>query len=446
MRTNFLLLGLFFVLIFFLVQSCVFFRGPMKIEDVQRLPQDPHYYLDNRNLDRPYLLEPSQKIFSQKYLYRYFLPWHHQGPMASKTEILSDPLRLSKQEVYGENLRKRSPDWLNQLIDKCQMEHYPLVHKKAVTIRNTYVRMLPTDKPAFHDPKRAGQGYPFDSLQYSAIWANTPILISHISSGGAWYFGETAYVSGWLPAEDIAFVDKSFVERFENGPYLAVTEDSFSLVDFQNVFRFTARIGMLLPLSSSLEKSFICYAAANDHQNKAILKKVKISKKRAAVFPLAVSPRNLANIAKEMIGQIYGWGGMYQNRDCSATIRDYFSCFGLWLPRNSAKQAQQGQKISLTKVSDQEKEQILLVEGLPFLTLVCMPGHVMLYLGQYKDQAVVLHNLWGLKTWDLLSGEGRKIIGRTIITTLRPGQNLNNLVRPDGILLHRITSINILGR
>ena len=38
---------------------------------------------------------------------------------------------------------------------------------------------------------------------------------------------------------------------------------------------------------------------------------------------------------------------MYQERDCSSTLRDLFTPFGLWLPRNSGQQAGEGIYISL---------------------------------------------------------------------------------------------------
>jgi hypothetical protein len=53
-----------------------------------------------------------------------------------------------------------------------------------------------------------------------------------------------------------------------------------------------------------------------------------------------------------------------------------------------------------------------------------MPGHVMLYLGAPDGEPLVLHSAWGVRTWSLWSGEGRALISRTAITTLRPGREL----------------------
>ena len=45
--------------------------------------------------------------------------------------------------------------------------------------------------------------------------------------------------------------------------------------------------------------------------------------------------------------QPYGYGGLYDNRDCSAMTRDLFAPFGLYLPRNSSEQARGGKVVPL---------------------------------------------------------------------------------------------------
>ena len=74
-----------------------------------------------------------------------------------------------------------------------------------------------------------------------------------------------------------------------------------------------------------------------------------------------------------------------------------------------------------------EKERVLLEQGRPFLTLVHIPGHIMLYVGRHDGRAAVLHNYWGVHT--LTAGKpDRHVLGRCVITTLRPGLELPNLL------------------
>lgn len=170
-----------------------------------------------------------------------------------------------------------------------------------------------------------------------------------------------------------------------------------------------------------------------------------ISPRDARPFPLWLGPQEVASLAGEMMGQIYGWGGLHARRDCSASIRDLFTPFGLWLPRNSSQQAKAGRVIDLCGLSAADKEERIAHIGMPFRTLLWKPGHIMLYIGQYQGRPVMWHTMWGLKTENLWAGEGRHVVGRTVITGLRPGEELSNLARPEGLLINGIQRMVILG-
>jgi hypothetical protein len=57
---------------------------------------------------------------------------------------------------------------------------------------------------------------------------------------------------------------------------------------------------------------------------------------------------------------------------------------------------------------------------------------------------MVFHTMWGVKTWGLFQGPGRRIVGSTAITSLTPGMELPNVAGPDNSLLSRITSMTLL--
>jgi hypothetical protein len=144
-------------------------------------------------------------------------------------------------------------------------------------------------------------------------------------------------------------------------------------------------------------------------------------------------------VLEELQGELYGWGGLVQNRDCSAAVRDFYIPFGLWLPRNSRYQAQTGRVLEIGNLGPREKEALLLKEGKPFRTLVGMPGHIMLYVGAYGETPVVFHNTWGIKT--LEDGrEGRYIIGRALFTSLEVGKELPQRYPGKTLLVDRITA------
>jgi hypothetical protein len=165
----------------------------------------------------------------------------------------------------------------------------------------------------------------------------------------------------------------------------------------------------------------------------------------AALKPLRFNAANTARIANEMIGEPYGWGGLYGHRDCSSMTRDFFAVFGIWLPRHSEDQVKEvGTYIDLSGLSPEEKEKTIIKKGVPYLSLLWRKGHVMLYIGAKDGRALIFHNIWGIRTKDIQGREGRKIIGQAVITTLQPGQELRDVDSASGSLLNNISAMNIL--
>ena len=125
--------------------------------------------------------------------------------------------------------------------------------------------------------------------------------------------------------------------------------------------------------------------------------------------------------------------------------RDFFTVFGIWLPRHSQDQVKEAVTyIDLQGLPPEEKEKIIIEKGIPYLSLLWRKGHVMLYIGQKDGRALIFHNIWGIRTKDLQGREGRKIIGQAVITTLQPGQELIDIDSPAGSLLDNIAAMNIL--
>jgi hypothetical protein len=153
-------------------------------------------------------------------------------------------------------------------------------------------------------------------------------------------------------------------------------------------------------------------------------------------FPVPFTPKNAARAIDGMMGEPYGWGGTSGLRDCSSMTRDYFSLFGIWLPRNSGDQSFAGSRISLKDASAQERNETVIRDGVPFATLIHMPGHIMLYLGPYDGEPAVFHNTWGVA----VTG-GRAVVGRAVATGLRLGEEIPGKAA-DSLLIDRIDAIS----
>ncbi|WP_026368213.1 SH3 domain-containing protein [Aminiphilus circumscriptus] len=419
-----------------------------EILDLHRLPQEPLLYLSG-DPATPFVDEEVQKEKAQAFLEKHFAPWKRTAPAHTVEDLLWPFKAYGNREGFGENLRLRSPNWVAAMRTNVREEAFGSLNRPAVALQETSLRLFPTDKPFFLDSDMAGEGYPFDYLQNSAVKPGEALFVSHASADGAWFFCETAYAAGWVDARHLAFVDAAFMERWQRGPWLVVCRNTVPVALFQpddepGTFRFTAPLGTLLPVAGDPLLGafrFVNIPVRNENGMAAIHRGV-LPEGAAAPWPLSFTGWNAARLAGEIMGEPYGWGGLLQNRDCSATTRDLLAPFGVWLPRNSAAQAKSGTRFPLEGLPVAEKKARLLAEGLPFRTLVALRGHIMLYIGSWRGEPVVLHTTWGVRT--LKDGrEGRHVIGKTVITTLTPGAELPDL-HPSGTIGERITGFTVL--
>jgi cell wall-associated NlpC family hydrolase len=433
---------IFFILIF-LLYACA--GVPETIRDIQDLKQDHMYYIDKSVSDRELITAVYQKKMDANYDALYFSPWHREKPFYQLDIVESGFKKYGNSLGYGENRRKHEKSWIKDLAANAHLEAYPNSGFIAITVDNTDLRVLPTHKPHFYDSDSSYRGYPFDNLQESSIAANTPVFISHMTKDKAWVLAETPYAVGWMSVRSVASVDENFVKTWERGQYAAIIRDKIPVYDEEGRFLFKAPLGSVFPKIEEDTKSIKLLVAVADENGKAFMKSAVVSKEDAALKPLRLTTFNIANLANELINEPYGWGGLYQNRDCSAMIKDLFTPFGLWLPRNSADQAREGGTfIDLRKLSPAEKEMVILKQGVPYLTLIWRRGHIMLYIGGYQGKALIFHNFWGVRTKDLLGRESRRIVGHAAITTIHPGLELHDGGTPESDLMSGVLGMTVL--
>ncbi len=417
---------------------------PACIQDIALLPQNAAAYLNPSTSGKELIPYHLSKLLFEKFKENHFAPWHRKEPLYSKDVVSRGRQHLEYKNIYGENTLPRDKEWLYALDRMTAMESYPNTHRWAIAITNSNLRVLPTTRPAFYDFGSAGEGYPFDHLQISAVWGGTPLFISHTSADGSWLIAETPFASGWIPVSDIAYVDEPFIKEYETNRLAALIKDEIPISDHASRFRFMGKVGSVFPIVAAKEGAFEILIPAADWNRNAILLRGNLSRERATEMPLAATPENIASLINELLRKPYGWGGLYENRDCSSTMKDLFTPFGIWLPRSSPRQAREGFFIPLQGLELREKEKTIIRNAVPFLTLLWMPGHIGLYIGEDRGRALIFHSTWGIKTKDSVGREGRKIIGETVITTLQPGIELPDILLPGGNLLYRIAGMTLL--
>ena len=273
----------------------------------------------------------------------------------------------------------------------------------------------------------------YDTLQYSYVRVNEPVVIRAQTADGSWYYCDTWCVCGWIRADHIA-VCKDRQEwlsawQIPQEELLVVTEGKLFL-DSSNVNAASSQ--RMLTMGTTLrrvkEEDFdptVTNRAV--YHNTAAWLPVRDEEGRyattIALIPqhcgvsmgyLPLTTQNIMDVAFSMLGDAYGWGGMLAVPDCSQYIRNIYKCFGLEIPRNTTWQsAMPALKAELGELDPEEKAKVL--DDLPAGTILFFRGHEMMYLGEVEGLHYVISSVGSIMA---PGGDTTQRIRGVIINTL----------------------------
>ena len=426
-------------------KNCSKILTPPKILKVKKeeikpiwISQDPQYYINNLEVD-------DFNISQSNYEKSYFSPWNIKDLQSMNLNILWALNFYNTKNSYGENFQKRDENFFKNLKENSNLENYLTVNKRALSLKTLNIRALPTNKPLLLDPKKVGEGFPFDYLQNSSIAPNKPLFITHYSKDKAWAHVISSFTHGWVKSDTIVIIEQEQTQLWQKAKQISITRDNTALYSKEEKFLYRAKLGMILPLIKETKEFYIVLAVSRYKMQKPFFVQVKISKKDAHRGVIDFNKKNVVNTLVQLSLSKYGWGGIYNQRDCSSTLRDFFAPFGIWLPRNSSKQSKIGTIISLEGLSDSEKMTIIKVRAIPYRTLLYKKGHIVLYVGTDNDKIIIFQNMWGIKTKEKgkSAKKGRYIIGKALFSTIDFGSNLE-IYDKNASILHNLKSMNIL--
>jgi len=426
-----------------LIAGCGWSDAAETIRDLRTLPQDARAYLSPASEARPAVTAEDQDRLDARYNEQFLSPWRQTQPRHGVEELDRSFKRYRKAPGYAENGRPHTPEWIDELRASAQFETYPNAVYAGMTIRPTDVRVLPTKKPRFGGLN----GYPFDLFQQTALPVNTPVCVVHATRDKDWLLVETAWFVGWIPAEDVARMNEAGIRAWERGPYVTILRDGVPVYGAADgMFLFHAPLGAMFPLAKARDDGWEVFVTVANEKREAVTRLAFAASGPVTRKPLPLTPRNIAGQINELIREPYGWGGLNGSRDCSATLRDLFAPFGIWLPRNSSEQARQGGGvINLKRLRPEIRKEQILSRGIPFLTLLWEPGHIMLYVGSVQGEIVVFHNFWSVKARDRKGRVQQKVIvGQAAITTLHPGEELEGETVRTSNRLHALWAMTLL--
>ena len=398
------------------------------VRDIKEIKQDPSCFSTQI---KP-MSKREQKRYDNRYNRKFFKPWFRKK-MGLSWKQKNWQFVFAKQKIYTRYGKRLSKKWFKYQIKNSNFRRYQSILKPAITLRHTDLKIYPTKQDFYYNPKRTGEGFPFDYNQNSSININTPLLVSHYSRDKKWVYIRCAYAYGWLPVSDIAFVDSTFKKKFMNNNYAVTIRDNLFIKDKK--FKTIVKLGTIFPIDTKSKKYIIASKNKKGYAEIKLLTSVK--KWIVAKKPIAFTPANVALISKQLVGEPYGWGGKMEARDCSSLTKDFFAPFGIFLRRNSKEQSHDGKRVTKIRwLSSKRKKKIILKTAKPFRSLLYVGGHITLYLGQKNGEPIIMHNYWGSR----LNNRKKRVFGRAIISTTEIGKERKD-IKKRAMLLNTFSKI-----
>lgn len=443
-----------------LILTIVLAAGPLRAEELPPLPDTPLYLtsVTPEMLEASYwiqrLPEPDKVIFTPQELEKFNAQIRRvvrdqvdiftmSSTMSGKQ--LSDLLQMEFKTLRGRKLfdvkNKPVP---KELFDQdikpiINVEKIPasVKLKWGVAVRPTSVRAVPTHVKMLEEIGDVE----FDQLQFTLIKLWTPVGIFHASSDGKWLYIQAPYSRGWVKASDIALFEdrKELKEYVKSDKFIVVTGESLPVFAQPSLEKIIQRpsMGTILPLAPSDKGGVTVWMPSRGEKGQVQLSKGYVAPR--ADFSRGFPPftqRNIINQAFKLLGARYGWGGMYNGRDCSGFTHDVFLSMGVDMPRNSKPQSFVGTQLNHFEPFQGEQEKfITLREATPALTLLRMPMHMMLYLGEVNGNFYVIHSTWAERI--SMTSDEKNRINQVVVSDL----NLNGKSRI-GSLFDRIVTVN----
>jgi hypothetical protein len=296
----------------------------------------------------------------------------------------------------------------------------------AITVRRTNIRTFPTSDESLEGP----YDVEFDLFQETAAAPAEPVLILHRSLDGRWCFVQIYNYNGWMPAADLAVAEDkdSWLEYVQPDDYLVVTGNRIGIEfapDNLSPELVELTMGTKVPLVGGEDKSdgggYLVELPARGYEGELLAETALIPAGSDVTDGyLRYTRANIIRQAFKILGERYGWGGMFNARDCSAFVMDVYRSFGLMLPRNGDEQEQSaGRTVSFELLSTEQRYELLdsLLPGASLHT----PTHEMLYLGEHNGLYYVIHDITSYGDAEQVNADGslaRAVLNRVAVTDL----------------------------
>jgi len=339
-----------------------------------------------------------------------------------KEKLLKNFNGIKSRTTYFADGHKIPLSFYNDIKQKMNLNDFHETNRStryALTVNYTNQKIIPTERLLL---KTSDQIH-FDRNQNSALDMATPIAILQSSADGVWHYDIGPSSSGWVRSKDIAFGERDEILKYLNAKNFVVTTAAKTPLMIQEKYHDYFRMGVKLPTVMKHDDMTTVLVPLRDEKGNLILSNATVKTVNVHEGYLPYTQRTIITQAFKFLHAPYGWGGMYGEQDCSKFLQEIYATTGIKLPRNSTSQSNVGQaKLDLAGLSKNAKYQFLKNFALAGVTIIHLKGHIVLYLGEYKDEPYIIHTVWG-------SSAEHYPLGRTAVTSLNFNNYLNKIDR-----------------
>ncbi|MBE3090083.1 MAG: SH3 domain-containing protein, partial [Actinobacteria bacterium] len=289
----------------------------------------------------------------------------------------------------------------------------------GMLVKREDVRAFPADNVFAEEPK----GIDFDLFQLTVLPVGSPVAILHQSKNGKWYYIQSMIYKGWVKRENIALAKnkKEVFDYANSDKFLMVTESRIEtepnpfIKEISNIlFQMGDKIPLIefdeipesIPINNlhaqSPQGCYVVKIPVKDEEGHLEFRLALIARSNDICEGyLPYTRENIIQQAFKLLGERYGWNGMFKRRDCSQFIMNVYKTMNIILPSYTRMQEEgtAGKSIEFSG-SIQRRESVLnkLQPGDP----IHLKGHVVMYLGKFEDNYYIMHtgSGYGIKSKD----------------------------------------------
>lgn len=423
-------------------------NGPTYIKNLSRKMKSPGYWIsklekpDDIILNLEEINSHNKSVYNKKLYITNILTYPKILRKASFQKQINRIFNLfSKRKYLNSSLnvitRKEMAVLKNNARSTIARKYLKTAY--AMTINYTDVRLLPTDESFISDKET----FDIDRAQVAGLDIGEPLVVISKTRDKKWTYIVSLIAEGWVKSKDIVYTDyKTLSDWIDKKNFIVITETKADIfLDEQmNKYYDYVRMGTTFPLVKENKETYTILFPKSNKKNNLFFDKAYILKTDANINFLPYTQRNIINLAFKHLNSPYSWGGQDGEQDCSTFIRQIFSCFGLILPRNSSSQIKCG--IHPVKINVKESVEIknkkIIDNAVEAISLLALPGHIMLYIGKENNTPYIIHAIWGTENYKNKT-KTVSFINRIIVSDLYIGKDTHK-----GSLIERLTNINIL--